>query len=236
MHLHHLPMVVERLGRYAVLSDDPADVREIARRLGDPEPVGSHREYELWRGTLGGQVVTVMSTGIGSPSLAIGMEELHRAGVDTTLAVGRAVPVAAADGEPVACLAHAAIREDGTGTQYLPLEFPAVADHGLLREVLRTARPTGIPMAIGLVRSTDALYGPTLRGDAVREQERREEPGVICADLSTAAHYTLASALGMRSVALLATAAPGDPVPPEYYDLVVAAACAIMAADAGEVR
>jgi uridine phosphorylase len=223
-------MVLEPLGRYAVLSDDPRGVREVAARLDEAVLVGNHREYELWQGGLADELVAVMSTGVGSPSLAIGIEELHRAGVDTILAIGQGNPFQKPS--PKVCVAYAAVRQDGTGVQYLPIEFPAVADHGLVRSVLQAAK--GIPLAVvpGLVRSTDALYGPTLSATDVNSLSAIDGSGVLCSDLTTAANYTIAAALGMRSVGIVFPAAGDDPGWPTLFDLAVLTLAEIIEADA----
>ena len=50
--------------------------------------VSQNREYTIYTGTLLGEKVSVCSTGIGGPSAAIAMEELHKIGADTFIRVG----------------------------------------------------------------------------------------------------------------------------------------------------
>ena len=60
----------------------------IAALLEDARPVAYNREFNLWTGTLLGERVTACSTGIGGPSAAIAMEELHACGADTFIRTG----------------------------------------------------------------------------------------------------------------------------------------------------
>src|SRR5205085_7325304 len=87
----------------------------------------SNREYVSWNGELEGERVTVTSTGIGCPSAAIAVEELHACGADTFVRVGTAggMQQHVLVGDLV--IAEAAVRDEGTSPQYVPLAFPAVA-------------------------------------------------------------------------------------------------------------
>ena len=60
----------------------------MARALGTAEPVGCHREYTSWLADVEGTSVLVCSTGMGGPSVAIGMEELARLGIKNFIRVG----------------------------------------------------------------------------------------------------------------------------------------------------
>ena len=66
----------------------PAGFPPSAALLDDAHQVACNREYNVWTGTLLGEKVTACSTGIGGPSAAIAMEELHKCGADTFLRTG----------------------------------------------------------------------------------------------------------------------------------------------------
>ena len=73
----------DSIGRYCILPGDPGRVPAIAGLFDDARPVAQNREFNIWTGTLLGEKVTACSTGIGGPSAAIAMEELHDCGADT---------------------------------------------------------------------------------------------------------------------------------------------------------
>ena len=67
---------------------DPRRVPLIAALLDNAVHVASNREFVTYTGTLDGVEVSVTSTGIGTPSSAIAVEELFRCGADTFIRVG----------------------------------------------------------------------------------------------------------------------------------------------------
>ena len=110
---------------------DPGRVEKIAAKLDNPEFVGQNREYTTWRGQANGKNILVMSTGMGGPSTAIGVEELVVCGVKNFIRVGTCggMDLRVRGGDIV--IASGAIRMEGTSREYLPIEFPAVADFEL---------------------------------------------------------------------------------------------------------
>ena len=84
-HIHCVPGDV---GRYCILPGDPGRVPAIAALFDDAHQVAYNREFNVWTGTLLGEKVTACSTGIGGPSAAIAMEELHKCGADTFIRTG----------------------------------------------------------------------------------------------------------------------------------------------------
>ena len=84
----HINCVEGDVGRYVILPGDPGRCAAIAAHFDNPVHVGMNREYNIYTGTLLGEKVSVCSTGIGGPSAAIAMEELHNIGADTFIRVG----------------------------------------------------------------------------------------------------------------------------------------------------
>ena len=106
---------------------DPGRCAAIARHMENPVFVGSNREYMIYTGTLEGEKVSVVSTGIGGPSAAIAMEELANLGVHTFIRVGTCggIDLDVLCGDLV--VASGAARMDGTSRQYAPTEYPAAS-------------------------------------------------------------------------------------------------------------
>ena len=88
--LYHIGISAEMIkgAEYALLPGDPGRVEALARALGTAEPVGCHREYTSWLADVEGTSILVCSTGMGGPSVAIGMEELARLGIKNFIRVG----------------------------------------------------------------------------------------------------------------------------------------------------
>ncbi len=145
--------------RYAILPGDPGRVEEIAGYLDNPRFHCRQREYTTWLGELEGEKVLVMSTGMGGPSTAIGVEELFRTGVDTFIRVGTcgAMQKDIVGGDIV--IATGAIRMEGTTKEYVPIEFPAVPDLDVTNALVGAAKKLGHTSYAGVVQCKDSFYG-----------------------------------------------------------------------------
>jgi uridine phosphorylase len=112
-HLHPTAELAER----ALLPDDPGQALALTRVLYGETPRMFNHHRGLWGYTgvaLDGAPLTVQSTGIGGPSAAIVVAELHRLGLRRAVRIGRAWALDGAlrAGELVA--ASAVVAYDGT--------------------------------------------------------------------------------------------------------------------------
>lgn len=209
---HHLDLAAGEVGRYALLPGDPARVPVIASLLDDAREVASRREFVTWVGTLEGATVAVTSTGIGCPSAAIAVEELAAVGVDTVIRVGTAGGMQADVLPGDLVVASAAIRDEGTSRQYLPAEFPAVADLVVTTALRDALAEAGIRHHVGVVHSKDSFYGQ-------REPERMpvadelaarwsawKAGGALCSEMEAAAIFVVAATRGLRAGGLMLVA------------------------------
>ena len=118
----HLQCTAKDIGRYVILPGDPGRCAAIAAFLDDARAVSSNREFNVWTGFLDGERVSVCSTGIGGPSAAIALEELVECGADTFIRVGTCGGVDSSVRGGDVVVATAAVRQEGTAREYLPLE------------------------------------------------------------------------------------------------------------------
>lgn len=147
------------IGKYVLLPGDPDRVQIIASYLDNPRFVTKNREFTVYTGTLNGVAVSVASTGIGAPSAAIAMEELIKLGAHTFIRVGTCGCMNDTPSPGDTIIATAAIRRDGTSRQYLPIEFPAVANQEIINALADSCRQLGITSHIGIIESKDSYYG-----------------------------------------------------------------------------
>ena len=136
----HIGCRAGEIGRYCLLPGDPGRCEKIARYFDAPALVAANREFTTYTGTLLGERVSVVSTGIGGPSAAIAMEELANLGADTFVRVGTCggIRLDVKSGDLV--VATGAVRMEGTSREYAPIEFPAVADFGITAALAEAAR------------------------------------------------------------------------------------------------
>src|SRR5574344_1755513 len=155
-HIHCAPCDV---GRYCILPGDPGRCPFIAALVDDARQVACNREYNVWTGYLLGEKVTACSTGIGGPSAAIAMEELHKCGADTFIRTGTCggIDLDVRSGDIV--VATGAIRFEHTSREYAPIEYPAVANFEVATALVQAARALGKRTQVGVVQCKDAFYG-----------------------------------------------------------------------------
>ena len=156
---YHIMLGEKDGAKYAILPGDPGRTQLIASYLDNPEEITFNREFRTFAGTLDDEKVLVVSTGIGSPSAAICMEELAKIGVDTFIRVGTCGGMQdnVLPGDVI--IANGAIRMDGTSKEYMPIEYPAVADLFVTKALADAAKELGFRHHIGVVQAKDSFYG-----------------------------------------------------------------------------
>jgi uridine phosphorylase len=219
---YHLACAPGEVGGYVLLPGDPGRCERIAAHLEGAVLVAAHREYTTWTGRLGGLPVSVTSTGIGGPSTAIAVEELCNLGAHTLVRVGTcgAMQPGLRLGDVV--VVQAAVRDEGTSLQYVPLAWPAVAHIATVDALRAAAAAGGVRHHVGTVQSKDSFYGEMEPGRmpvAAELQARWEawvRAGVLASEMECAALFATAAVRGVRAGAALAVvnAAPTvDPMP-----------------------
>ena len=157
---YHIQVAPGEVGRYVILPGDPKRCALIAKYFDNPVQIADNREYITITGTLDGKKVSVTSTGIGGPSAAIAIEELVRCGADTFIRVGTCggMQEDILSGDIV--IASGAIRMDGTGREYAPIEYPAVSDFEVTSALGQAAEELNMRFHIGVTtQSKDSFYG-----------------------------------------------------------------------------
>jgi uridine phosphorylase len=201
----HLHIKEGDVGRYVLLPGDPGRCEKIASYFDHAHFVAQNREYVTWTGTLMGEKVSVVSTGIGCPSTAIAVEELIDVGADTFIRVGSSGGVQPESRMGDIAIVTAAIRDEGTTAHYLPVEFPAVANLDVVLALRDAARKLGLRHHVGIAQSKDSFYGEVERKRmpmAAHLEERWQAwvaGGAICSEMEAAALFILASIYRKRA-------------------------------------
>lgn len=206
---YHLQLRPGDVGRYVLLPGDPGRCAPIAEYFDDAVHVASNREYTTYTGTLDGEKVSVVSTGIGCPSSAIAVEELIKLGADTFIRVGTSGAIQPDTVMGTLAIVTAAIRDEGTSRHYLPMEFPAIADPQVVDALSEAARRTGALARRGVTQSKDSFYGEV-------EPERMPMPGMlaerwhawvaggaICSEMEAATIFCICAIHRVRSGGLM---------------------------------
>lgn len=157
--MYHIHLKKGDIGRYVIMPGDPGRVPLIAKYLKDARQVAYNREFCSYVGTLKGEKVAVVSTGIGGPSASIAMEELIKCGADTFVRIGTAggIKTDVIGGDVV--IATGAVRAEGTSKEYAPIEYPAVSDFDVTSALKSAAIDLNFNYHLGVVQCKDSFYG-----------------------------------------------------------------------------
>ena len=201
---YHIGLARGEVGDYVLAPGDPFRTPLIAKHLDGAKEVAFSREYRTFTGTVEGVKVSAMSTGMGGPSVAIGLEELHELGVHTVLRVGTcgALQPGIKMGDLV--IAVGAVRSEGTPDGYVPKEYPAVASLDIVEALRDAAESSRVPHHLGIMRSVDALYSDLVpdqmpRPDLRAELETWTRAGVVGNDMETSTLYIVSRLRKMRA-------------------------------------
>ena len=207
--LYHIGFDDSHCAKYVILPGDPGRVEKIAGHLDNPRFFNQNREYTTWLGELDGKKVMVMSTGMGGPSTAIAVEELYQTGVHTFIRVGTCGGMAekVIGGDVV--IATGAIRQDGTSKEYVPIEFPAVADLSVVNALVESAKNLGVSWHAGIVQCKDSFYGQHSPDRMPVSYELKDKwqawnkAGCLASEMESATLYIVAQVLGARAGCVL---------------------------------
>ncbi|ELZ24543.1 uridine phosphorylase [Halosimplex carlsbadense 2-9-1] len=207
---YHLEVSAGDVADSVLLPGNPERVEKITDGWDASEVVAEHREYRTATGSYDDTPISVTSTGIGSPSAAIAVEELARVGVDTLLRVGScgAIREEAAVGDLV--ISAGAVRQEGTSDEYVREDYPASADDRVVGALVTAAERLGYDYHVGITASTDSFYAgqgrPGFGGfEAAGADELVEdlrEANVLNFEMEAAAILTLANLYGLRAGAV----------------------------------
>jgi len=193
----HLLVEDGDLNDVALLPGDPGRVDRIARHCEDSETVAQNREYKVVNATYEGRPVTVCSTGIGSPSAAIAVEELAAVGVETFIRVGTTGALQSGIDIGDMVVATGAAKDEGTTKRYEDVTVPAVPDYEVLSALVDAAEANDEAVHVGPVATDDAFYAET-----EAHVDDWEAAGLLAVEMEAAAVFSLARRKGLRAGAI----------------------------------
>jgi len=192
IHLQPTASLAERV----LLPGDPGRALLLAQSLlAQPKMFNHNRGLWGYSGLAAdGEPLTIQSTGMGGPSAAIVISELHELGARTLLRVGTCGALDPALDLGQLLVVSEAIAEDGTSRALGA--GPRVAPSPKLLARLREAAGEGSPS--GAVVSTDLFYdGPAGAEEGWRTQH------ALAVEMEAATLFTLAARRGFEAGALL---------------------------------
>lgn len=190
----------EKLPRYALLPGDPGRAEEMSEFLNNRECVAKNREFWTFTGDYKGVELAITSTGIGSPSTAIALEELARCGVRVFIRTGTCGALKEAKLGDLAVL-RGAIRDEGTSAGYVGKNYPAVASAEVTLALLSACDSLNYGCFAAISECSDALYAtdPYL---PMKTESMRELNGAQVAEMESSVLFVLSSLYGLKAGAI----------------------------------
>ncbi len=201
---YHIGCTKDDIGRYCIMPGDPQRCVKIAEYFDDAHIVSEKRGYAVYTGSLCGERVSVVSSGIGGPSAAIVVEELSQLGVHTIIRVGTCGGISEKVEAGDVVIAASAIRCDGTTKEYIPAEFPASADFRTTLALTESAEALGIRYHVGTVHSKDSFYGQTMpetmpmRGELNSRWQAWKEMGTLASEMEASTLFIVGALRRIR--------------------------------------
>ena len=150
--------------------------------------VNQYRSLLGYTGTYKGKPVSVQTSGIGTPSFSIVMEELLMLGATRFIRTGTCGGIGQGVKTGDLVVATAAVPADGATRTYLGGDpFAPAADFELTRALVDAARGRGIEPNVGVVQSVDVFYN-----SAADYASKMRSRNVIAVEMEAAALFYLA--------------------------------------------
>jgi len=191
-------------GDYAplvLIPGDPNRATIISERFdnGSVRTANEHRGLFGYTGTYDGVPVSVQTSGMGTPSLSIVVEELINLGAQRLIRVGTCGGIGKGMKTGDLVIATAACPTDGATRTYLHGEaYAPAASFELTRALVDAASTAGIPARTGVVASVDVFYNT----DADYAQRWRDR-GVLAFEMEASALFYLAARAGIEAACAL---------------------------------
>lgn len=208
----HLGIQKGEVGSYVFLPGSPERSEKISKYLDNPVEIARNREFLTYTGMLEGVPVSVTSTGIGGPSAAIAVEELFQCGAHTMIRIGTCASTSPKVEIGDVVIPNGAIRMEGVGQHYLPIEFPAVPDFSLLKELEAAAIKLGYRYNVGVSITKASFYtqkdpeSKPVGYKLVNKWTAYEAGGATSTSMESAPIFLVGACLGIRIATVMVSA------------------------------
>ena len=156
---YHIRCKKNEVNKAVLLPGDTERADYIATKFfNKSEKIIENREYHIYNGTYENKPVAVCSTGIGCMSAAVAIEELTNIGCKYFIRVGTCGSLSSQVNTGDIIIVTGAIRGDGASKEYVPIEYPAVADYRTVNALRNRVKKEDTDYKLGIIRTHDAFY------------------------------------------------------------------------------
>jgi len=174
----------------------------------DSEKIVENREFHIYNGSYEDKPVAVCSTGIGCMSAAVAIEELTNIGCKYFIRVGTCGSLSPQINPGNIIIVTGAIRGDGASKEYVPIEYPAVADYRTIIALRNRAKKEDADYNLGIIRTHDAFYmeSPFAFGNYKKRISLWAEAGVLAIENESSTLFVIGSLRKVQVGAILMVA------------------------------
>ncbi|WP_330948579.1 purine-nucleoside phosphorylase [Virgibacillus sp. MG-45] len=184
-----------------LLPGDPLRAKFIAETfLEDTVQFNEVRGMLGYTGTYKGKRISVMGTGMGTPSMALySWELIHVFGVKNLIRIGSCGAIQDNMNLYDIVLAMGASTDSEYVRQFhLPGHYAAIASYDLLEKAKRAADERDLPVHVGNVLSSDVFYNADETA-----LKKWSEMGILCAEMETTGLYLNAAYAGVNALTIM---------------------------------
>ncbi|WP_027340789.1 DeoD-type purine-nucleoside phosphorylase [Halonatronum saccharophilum] len=202
-----MPIHVEakegEVAEIVLLPGNPERAKYMAENfLEDPKLYTTYRKMYGYTGKFNGVDVSIQSTGMGVPSIAIVLEELKMLGAKTLIRVGTCGALRDDLEQADLIIAQSSATIGSTinkMTSDITLAPPA--DFELIKNLYESAIELNMPVYVGEIATSDFFYG---KGeDYAQDLKKMAKRGVLAVEMETAALYNIAAKYGLKAATVL---------------------------------
>ncbi len=200
----HLKLKKGDIADIVLIPGDPARVKRIVKYWDEAKEIMFNREFLTYTGKYKGIPISATSTGIGSPSAAIAIEELANIGAKTFIRIGTcgALKKEIIPGNLI--IPNKAIREEGTTKEYVGDEYEAMADPEVFNALKQAADELSYKYFIGTNRTHDSFYEPTGNFLRLMDLPAYKKGELVSSEMECSAVFTVAKLREAKAATVLA--------------------------------
>ncbi|MBQ6333936.1 MAG: hypothetical protein IJI46_02550 [Erysipelotrichaceae bacterium] len=184
-----------------LMPGDLARSKVIADCFKQAHFVNGQRTYYTYTGvTQNDTPISVISSGMGPLAVSTVAEEGVQIGMKNLIRVGTGAALLTDYQPGRIIIATGCVRGDGNSYEYVPAEYPAIADPYVTKALIMAAKEYGEDPIVGLYRAHDSYYRETSTAmiDTYERMKPWVDAGVKMVENESATLFTVGPQLGLR--------------------------------------
>ena len=189
------------IAKTVLMPGDLARSEIIASCFKEAHPVQKRRTYYTYTGITQNDVpISVVSSGMGPLAVSTVAEECSQIGMKNLIRVGTGAALLTDYKPGRIIIATGCVRGDGNSYEYVPAEYPAIADPYVTKALIMAAKEMGEDPIVGLYRAHDSYYRETSTAmiDTYERMKPWVDAGVKMVENESATLFTVGPQLGLR--------------------------------------